>query len=386
MFYGLTDLPWWGYVIVALAFTHVTTMGVTLYLHRCQAHRGLELHPIVSHILRLWLWMTTGMKTKAWTAIHRKHHARCETPDDPHSPAVLGLNKVLWFGAELYRKEAGNQETLDRYGEGTPDDWIERNIYSPHSARGIYLMLALNILLFGIPGVAIWAFQLFWIPFTAAGVINGIGHAMGYRNFECADASRNIFPWAIILCGEELHNNHHTFGTSSKFSVKWWEFDIGWMYITLLSYVGLAKAKRVAPKLHVQHTKSTIDLDTLKAVITNRFQVMAHYAQDVIKPSLKEDKMGQDRHLRRSFLRDKFLVDAESQQKLEKALSQSPTMEQIYQFREQLQAIWARTTATQKELLDALEDWCVRAEGTGITALANFARSLKTYSLPQSAA
>ena len=384
MFYGLLDLPWWGYIVVALVFTHVTTMGVTLFLHRCQAHRGLELHPVASHFFRLWLWLSTGMRTKSWTAIHRKHHARCETDEDPHSPMVLGLNKVLWFGAELYRKEANNQETLERYGQGTPEDWIERVIYTPYSSKGIYVMLALNLLIFGVPGLAIWAFQMFWIPFTAAGIINGIGHAWGYRNFECADASRNISPIAILLCGEELHNNHHTYGTSAKFSVKWWEFDIGWMYITILSSLGLAKAKRIAPKAHVDHNKSTVDIETVKAIITNRFEVLAQYSKEVMKPVWRE----QTQHLdvgapaHKALFRDKMIVDESSQQSLQLLLEKNPTLKLVYQFREQLQAIWARGTASQKELLDSLQDWCQRAENAGITSLANFSRTLRRYTLP----
>jgi stearoyl-CoA desaturase (delta-9 desaturase) len=387
MFYGLIDLPWWGYLLVAFVMTHVTTMGVTLYLHRCQAHRGLEMHTAVSHFFRLWLWLSTGMHTKAWTAIHRKHHAKCETDEDPHSPVVLGLNNVLWFGAELYRKESKNAETLERYGQGTPDDWMEQHIYTPYTSYGVFIMLGINLLLFGIPGVAIWAFQMFWIPFTAAGIINGIGHALGYRNFECSDASRNIVPWAIFLCGEELHNNHHTFGTSAKFSVKWWEFDIGWMYITILSAVGLAKAKRVAPKLHVAHEKSGIDLDTVKAIISNRFQVSAEYARDVIKPVLRqqEQTVGIDSNVRKSLLRDKNLIDENSWQSMQKLLANNPALQVVYQFREQLQGIWAKTTATQKELLDALQDWCTRAESAGIESLANFARGIQHYSLPKGA-
>lgn len=382
MFYGLVDLPWWGYLVVALVLTHITTMAVTLYLHRCQAHRGLELHPIVSHFFRFWLWLTTGMKTKEWTAVHRKHHARCETEDDPHSPVIQGLNNILWFGAEFYSIETNNPETIERYGQGTPDDWIERHIYTPRSRVGISLMLVINIVLFGVPGVAIWACQMAWIPFTAAGIVNGIGHAIGYRNFECPDAARNILPWGVLLCGEELHNNHHTFGTSAKFSIKWWEFDIGWMYITALSAVGLAKAKRLAPKLQMVE-KPVVDIDTVKAIITNRFQVLAKYASDVIKPVLREQKQVADidAAASKSLLRDKNLIDASGYQSLQNLLAKNPSLQVVYQFREQLQAIWAKTTATQKELLDALQDWCIRAESAGIESLANFARSLPRYSL-----
>ena len=276
MLYGLLNLSFWGYVVATLILTHITIIGVTIYLHRYQAHRGLELHPLLSHFFRFWLWLTTGMVTKEWAAIHRKHHAKCETAEDPHSPQVKGLKKVLWEGAELYQEEAKNQETLERYGQGTPDDWLERNIYTRHSAKGIVLMLLIDLLLFGIPGITIWALQMAWIPFHAAGVINGIGHYWGYRNFECKDAARNIFPWAFWIGGEELHNNHHTFATSAKFSVKWWEFDIGWGYIKLFSLLKLAKVKRLPPKVKIVPNKTCVDIETVKAIITGRFQVMSH--------------------------------------------------------------------------------------------------------------
>src|SRR4030065_324241 len=228
---GLIALPWWGYIVVTLVFTHITIAGVTIFLHRHQAHRALDLHPLVSHFFRFWLWLTTGMVTKEWAAIHRKHHARCETAEDPHSPQVLGIGKVLREGSELYRAEAKNQETLVKYGHGTPSDWIERHLYTPHSATGFTPMFIVNVLLFGPIGHTIWAVQMMWIPITAAGGINRIGHYWGYRNYEAADASTNIVPWGILIGGEELHNNHHTFASSAKLSSKWWEFDIGWVYL-----------------------------------------------------------------------------------------------------------------------------------------------------------
>jgi len=236
---GLLQLPWWGYIVLILTLTQITVLGVTIYLHRCQAHRALELHPIVSHFFRFWLWLTTGMVTKEWTAIHRKHHAKVETKDDPHSPVALTIKKVFFEGAELYRKEAKNKETMERYGEGTPDDWIEKNLYSRHSALGISLMLVIDLVLFGAMGLTVWALQMAWIPLFAAGVVNGIGHYWGYRNFECKDASRNIIPFGLFIGGEELHNNHHAFATSAKFSSKWWEWDTGWFLIRALQLFGL---------------------------------------------------------------------------------------------------------------------------------------------------
>ncbi|MBV8466951.1 MAG: fatty acid desaturase, partial [Burkholderiales bacterium] len=276
---GLIDLPWWGYIVVTLVLTHITIASVTIFLHRHQAHRALDLGPIPSHFFRFWLWLTTGMVTKEWAAIHRKHHAYCEKEDDPHSPVVKGIKKVFFEGSELYRAEAKNQETLDKFGHGTPDDWMERNVYTKHSVWGVVTMAVIDLLLFGPNGIWMWAVQMAWIPVTAAGIINGIGHYWGYRNFECEDASRNIVPWGIIIGGEELHNNHHTFGTSAKLSNKWFEFDIGWMYIRILEIFGQAKVRRVAPAVRAVSPKAQADLETLQAIIANRYTIAAAYAR-----------------------------------------------------------------------------------------------------------
>ena len=276
------NLPIWAYVLIALALTHITIAGVTIYLHRCMSHRALELHPVVSHFFRFWLWLTTGMQTKEWVAIHRKHHARVETPDDPHSPVTHGIKKVLLEGAELYRLEAKNQETLERFGHGCPDDWMERNVYTPHSGKGYVLMLALNVLAFGPIGITIFAVQMLWIPITAAGIINGWGHYRGYRNFETQDASTNIVPWGVLIGGEELHNNHHAFASSARFSARPFEFDIGWQYVRVLRALGLAKVKKELPKTVMVPEKSILDAETVSTVIAARFQVMATYAKTVV--------------------------------------------------------------------------------------------------------
>lgn len=388
---GLLDLPWWGYIVVALVLTQITIYSVTIFLHRCQAHRALDLHPIASHFFRFWLWMTTGMITKDWTAIHRKHHAKVETADDPHSPQVKGIWKVLFEGAELYRKERRNKETLERYGQGTPDDWIERNIYTPHSAMGITLMLIINLVLFGPIGLTIWAVQMAWIPFWAAGIINGVGHYVGYRNFECADASRNISPIAFFVGGEELHNNHHTYATSAKFSVKWWEFDIGWMLIRILQFFGLARPKRVPPKPLLVPNKMAVDIDTVKAIITNRFVVMANYSHNVIIPVFHEERHRASEagkamlhRIRTVLVREQSLVDASSQKTLDNTLEQYRSLNIVYQFRLKLQNIWAKSTASQAELLEALQEWCRQAEATGIKVLGDFVQHLKGY-VPQRA-
>src|SRR3989344_2206853 len=289
MLEGLIALPWWGYIVAALILTHITIAAVTIFLHRHQAHRALDLHPAVSHFFRFWLWLTAGMVTKEWAAIHRKHHAKVETPDDPHSPRQFGIRTVMWQGAELYRKESKNLETMEKYGHGTPDDWLERNLYSRHSGKGLILMFVIDVALFGPIGITIWAIQMIWIPIFAAGIINGVGHYWGYRNYEVSDASTNIVPWGILIGGEELHNNHHTFGSSAKFSSKWWEFDIGWMYIRLMETVGLARVKKIPPELACDTAKQHIDLETVRAVIQGRFMVMAQFAKDVLRHVHREE-------------------------------------------------------------------------------------------------
>jgi stearoyl-CoA desaturase (delta-9 desaturase) len=391
MLEGLIALPWWGYIVVALVFTHITIASVTIFLHRHQAHRALDLHPVVSHFFRFWLWLSTGMVTKEWAAIHRKHHAKCETVDDPHSPQVLGIRKVLREGSELYRTEAKNQETLDKYGHGTPSDWIERHLYTPHSGKGIALMLAVNTLLFGPLGITIWAVQMMWIPITAAGIINGIGHYWGYRNYECTDASTNIVPWGILIGGEELHNNHHTFASSAKLSSKWWEFDIGWFYIRTLETLGLAHVKKIPPELTYDKAKDHIDLDTVRAVIASRFLLMAQFAREVLKRVHREELRNVNhndktsltllKRARRLMVREPRLLDAAARTRLQNALEQNQTLKTVYAMKQKLADIWQRSAATQENLIQALQDWCREAEATGIQSLREFALKLRSCRL-----
>jgi len=388
MLNGLLNLSFWGYVIATLLLTHITVIAVSLYLHRSQAHRSMDLHPIVSHFFRFWLWLTTGQITKEWVAIHRKHHAKCETADDPHSPQVLGIKKVFWEGYELYKTESLNKETITRYAHGCPDDWIERHVYTKHNGVGIFLMFLLDLLLFGIPGITVWALQMMWIPLFAAGIINGIGHYWGYRNFECPDASRNIVPWSILTVGEELHNNHHTFGSSAKFSVKWWEFDLGWFYISTLKLFGLVKVRKTIPQLFAIENKNSIDIETLKAFITNRFQIMSRYAHEVILPVVEREKLQLSASHRKLLkkakillVRDSSLLNADRNHRLKMILEERKELNLVYQYRVKLQAIWDRTTASQKELLDALHDWCQQAEATGIDVLHQFASRIRQFSV-----
>jgi len=388
IFSGLLDLPWWGYVVAALALTHVTIAGVTIYLHRCQAHRALELHPLVSHFFRFWLWLTTGMVTKEWAAIHRKHHAKCETVEDPHSPQIHGINRILWLGVLLYVKESYNQETIERYGHGTPDDWIERNFYGRFSYAGVFVLLGVNGLVFGIlPGILIWLAQIAWIPFWAAGVINGVGHYFGYRSYDVADASTNIVPWGILIGGEELHNNHHAYASSARLSSKWYEFDIGWFYIRTLEILGLATVKKIAPKPRFAAPKALADLDTLHAVIANRYDVFSRYTKSV-KHTYTEElarlkrwsprEAEMLRSLKRALLRGQQLAGAEGA-KLSEALKTSRALATVIAMRHDLAALWERSNASKEQLLRQLQDWCHRAEASGVTSLVAFSHRLRSY-------
>ena len=391
MFTGVYDLPWWGYVAYALVVTHITIAGVTIFLHRCQAHRALELHPIVSHFFRFWMWLTTGMVTKTWAAIHRKHHARVETVEDPHSPQIYGINKVLWQGAELYRKEGRNRDTIEKFGEGTPDDWIERHLYTPHDRIGISLMFVINFVLFGFIGISIWAVQMAWIPFFAAGVINGIGHYWGYRNFQPEDASTNVVPWGILIGGEELHNNHHAYASSARFSNRWYEFDIGWLYIRVMESFGLAQVKKVAPELKLDAAKTRCDLATVQAVITHRYEVLAKYAKTLRDTcaeeirSLKMRAVSVDRAAVKRMLHvDAGALLASERAKVDEAISKSRVLATVYTMRQELAALWQRSSASKEQLVRQLEDWCARAETSGIIALQDFSRRLRRYRLKTS--
>ena len=386
--YGLLDVDILSAVLITLGMTHITIVAVTVYLHRAQAHRALDLHPAVSHFFRFWLWLTTGMVTKEWVGVHRRHHAKCETVDDPHSPQVLGLRKVLGEGAELYAQAASNRAAVERYGQGTPDDWMERRLYSRFSWQGVALMLILDLVLFGVYGIVIWAVQMLWIPIFAAGVINGVGHSFGYRNFEPPDASTNIVPWGILIGGEELHNNHHAFPSSARLSSKRWEFDIGWMYIRILTALRLAKVRRVAPNPQVVPGKSQLDLETLRAVITSRMHVFARYGKEVMVPVSREELCRDAEHCKRLVRRARRLLLTEGQRldvaargSLEQILAKNQTLATVYQFRERLQEIWDRKAPSQEALLHALQDWCQQAEATGIHTLERFSKNLRGFAL-----
>ncbi len=391
MHIGLIELPWWGYVLIILGLTHVTIASVTIFLHRHQAHHALELHPIASHCFRAWLWLTTGIVTRNWVAVHRKHHAKCETPDDPHSPQVYGLNKVLFDGVDLYSRETAVAETVERYGQGTPNDILERHLYARHRQLGIGLMLVIDLILFGPIGLTVWAVQMLWIPFFAAGVINGVGHYWGYRRFAPNDASRNILPWGILIGGEELHNNHHAYATSAKLSTQWWEIDVGWLYIRMLEALGLAKVRRVAPKLRVDPAKRHCDAGTLQAIVTHRYAVLARFAGN-LKPTVRQEVrqkqlgaalgLGDKRTLRaieNGLERGAESLPESERIVLERALAVSPLLRAFYSMRQELVALWGRSSAPREQLVKQLETWLQQAETSGITALQQFSKRLYGY-------
>jgi len=388
MFSGILNLPWWGDLLAGLVLVQITIAGVTLYLHRSQAHRALELHPVVSHFFRFWLWLTTGMITKEWAAIHRKHHAKCETEDDPHSPRIHGINKILFTGVVMYVKEFHKPETMSRYGHGTPEDWVERNVYTPLNKWGVVLLAAIDLLLFGpIPGAIIYVAQIAWIPFWAAGVINGVGHYFGYRNFQTDDDSTNMVPWAAWIGGEELHNNHHAYPTSAKFSLRWYEFDLGWAYIRVLQSLGLATVRKQAPKVKLDPSKFEVDAQTLQAVIMHRYDVMMNYAKSVKHAARLEiaalREKGSDcttlKSVRRWLHLDDAVVPAKHRAAINLLVETNPRLKTTLAMREELARIWERSTLSTEQLVHQLKDWCERAEKSGVEPLVAFSRRLRCY-------
>ena len=382
---GYLNWSWWQVLLMTLLLTHITIASVTIFLHRCQAHRALDLHAIPSHFFRFWLWLTTGMVTKQWAAIHRKHHAKCETVDDPHSPQILGIETVLSRGAELYRAESKNQETIDKFGHGTPDDWIERNLYSRFQWQGVALMLIIDVILFGALGVTVWAVQMLWIPITAAGIINGIGHYWGYRNYDCVDASRNVFPFGILIGGEELHNNHHTYATSAKLSNKWYEIDIGWVYIRILEIMGLATVKKLPPKPILAQLTAASET-TLQAVIANRYEVMARYSKTLRKTFDAEvvhmrelASQYSDQHL--WLYKDEAKLTANEKARLEELILTNKSVRLMVEMRRDLSSLWERSHVTKEQLTTQLQAWCQRAEVSGMTGLQDFSLRLRRYTI-----
>ncbi|MGH8284234.1 MAG: DesA family fatty acid desaturase [Steroidobacteraceae bacterium] len=377
LLYGLLDLPWWGYALVTFFTVQTMFLAITLFLHREQSHGGLVLHPALRHVLRFWLWFTSATVTKEWVAVHRRHHAFADQEGDPHSPVIYGLKKVLLEGYELYVVAARDPEILDHYGRGTPDDWLERNVYSRHSKSGVVLCGLLHIALFGVFSIVMFAAQLAAQPFFAAGVINGVGHALGYRSFEMPSAARNIVPWGVLVGGEELHNNHHAFPRSARFSVQPWEFDIGWMWIRLFQAVGLADVKRVAPAPRMERKRSSLDADTLQALFTNRLHVLRDYGRSVIAPVCRGVRLPAS--ARRLLVRHPKVLGEEAHRRLTELLARHDVLRSVVEFRDGLDKLWNDAAANKARALTQLREWCARAEESGIQALREFALSLRAY-------
>lgn len=382
------DLPLWIYIAITLGLTHITIASVTIFLHRHQAHNALTLHPAVSQLFRFWLWLTTGMVTREWVAVHRKHHAKCETADDPHSPQVAGILRVLFGGVGLYRRAARTPEILAHYGGGTPDNRLEHRLYSRYPYLGLVIMALIDGALFGLAGLAIFAAQILWIPFWAAGVINGLGHYAGYRNFETTDASRNLAPIGLLIGGEELHNNHHAYPQSARLSHKWWEFDIGWLYIRLLAWLGLAQVRRLAPRVRIERGRQVIDLQTLRAVLRDRYHVLTLYGRKVILPVLRSERLccgsarrALSRRVRKLMIREDIRPDPHTLATLNEALASSQALATVYRFKAQLKALWSHTASDGADRVERLKAWCSEAEASGIKALQEFAGILRGYRL-----
>lgn len=384
---GMWDVSLWTLVGWTAISCHITLLSVTIFLHRSQAHRAVDLHPVLQHFFRFWLWMTTAISTKEWVSVHRKHHARCEGPEDPHSPQIHGLKKVLLEGAELYREAADDKEILQKFGHGTPDDWLERQVYTRYKMLGIAMLAVLEFLLFGLAGIAVFALQMLCIPVLAAGIINGLAHFWGYRNFETDDAATNLTPIAAIICGEELHNNHHAYPSSARFALRRWELDLGWCYLRLFSFLGLARIRRVAPRPRFDADKAAMDIDTVKAIISSRLHVMESYARKVVKPIHAIEVRSTPEHRRtlhkagRDLVKVNHLLDEAARMRVAAALASSDSLKTVYELQTQLQAIWHKAGASQEALLQALQDWCKQAEASGIECLQEFADKLRGYHL-----
>ena len=385
---GLIDFTWVEYLIYTLVVTQITIMSITLFLHRGVCHSAIEIKPILSHFFRFWLWLTTSMKTADWVAIHRKHHAKVETIDDPHSPIVHGINTVLFRGADLYNEERGNKETIEKYSKNCPNDWIEQKIYSGKSNFGILILFVLNIFLFGVVGIIIWAIQMMWTPIFAAGGINGAGHYYGYRNFDTPDESTNLIPFAIFIGGEELHNNHHAFATSAKFSSKPWEFDIGWLYIKIFSILGLVKIKRLALNTIVEKTDKELDSETAYVLLRSKIMVITNYTKKVIKPILKRESKAASNELKKlikksknSFIRQPDRISNQSITDLQKIFDESVSLSVVYNFKNKLHDILNNKYTELEKFKETIEGWRLEAKKEGIDYLDEFSDSLKGYKI-----
>jgi stearoyl-CoA desaturase (delta-9 desaturase) len=382
--YGLFELPLWGYFVVTFATIQVMFLGVTLYLHRDQSHGGLALHPVLRHVFRFWLWYSSGVVTREWVAVHRRHHVYADREGDPHSPVIFGLKRVVLEGYELYSAATRDAAIVRNYGKGTPDDWIERNLYSRHPNLGIVLFSLTALVLFGIPAIVMVVVHLSAQPLFAGGVVNGLGHAVGYRSFEMPSTATNLVPWGVLLGGEELHNNHHAFPRSARFAVQRWEFDIGWFWICAFRAVGLARVGYVAPRPYLEHESRELDADTVHALFTNRMHVLREYARRVVLPvcrelARKEPRGAVPAMTPKLLIRHPTLLAEEAHRALRDLLERYEVLRRVVEYREGLQHLWNDASANQARAVGQLREWCARAEASGIRALREFSLGLPAY-------
>jgi stearoyl-CoA desaturase (delta-9 desaturase) len=382
--YGAFRLPWWGYAAFTFAMVELMFLGVTLYLHRDQSHGGLVLHPVLRHFFRFWLWFCSGTVTREWVAVHRRHHTFADRPGDPHSPVVFGLKRVVLEGYELYIAAARDPKILANYGRGTPDDWLERRLYSRFPKLGISLFVLLQLVAFGVPAITMLAVQLIAQPFFAAGIINGLGHRIGYRSFEMPTAATNIVPWGVLIGGEELHNNHHAFPSSPRFAVQWWEIDMGWLFICVFRAFGLARVGSLAPTPNIVRDRADINADTVRALFTNRMHVLRDYRRRVIRPVFRELTKQENAsvHARGSaqlLVRHPKLLDERARQQLRELLDRYEVLRTVIEFRDRMQQLWDETSTSHGRALEQLRDLCTQAEGSSLLALRRFALTLRTY-------
>ena len=383
---GLIDFTWVGYVLYTLVVTHISIVAITLYLHRGVCHSAIEIKPLLAHFFRFWLWLTTSMRTADWVAVHRKHHAKCETIDDPHSPAYYGIETVLLRGADLYHEEKNKPETLEKYSQNCPTDWVEEKIYTGMNNIGILLLFILNIILFGVVGIIIWAIQMAWTPIFAAGGINGAGHYWGYRNYDTSDDSTNMGPLGIIIGGEELHNNHHAFPTAAKFSLKPWEFDLGWMYIKLFSLLGQIKVKRLAPVTIINEPSKSLDHETGYALLKSKLTVITNYSKIVLKPLMKHEHKKADGELKRllnkskcTLVREPHRITNQENNMLDRIFDKCSSLKIAYNLRNKLFDILHSRNLQHDKFIESINQWCEEARSAGIESLAVFSSSLKGY-------
>jgi len=383
---GLIEFTWLEYVVYTLVVTHITIVCITLYLHRGVCHSAIEIRPVLAHFFRFWLWLTTSMRTADWVAIHRKHHAKVETIEDPHSPAFYGISTVFLQGADLYHEEKNNKETIDKYSQNCPTDWIEEKLYTGRNNLGILLLFIANIILFGVVGIIIWSIQMAWTPIFAAGGINGAGHYWGYRNFDTNDDSTNMSPLALIIGGEELHNNHHAFPTAAKFSLKPWEFDIGWLYIKIFSLLGQVRVKRLATKTIISSPNNSLDSETGYALLKSKITVITNYTRNVLKPILydetrnaKNDIKKLLRQSKNTLARQPNRISNQDTTRLQEIFKECSSLQTVYHLRNQLYDILHARNTEHENFIETLNRWCEDAKSTGIDCLNDFSDSLKGY-------